>query len=88
MSIKDGWARSHQEGVPIDDNGNPLPWFTYEAIELLESAEKSLWEIFEYGCGFSTLWWSPRVKHVTSVEHDLNWYQKILPQIPNNVCGI
>ena len=29
---KVGWFRSHKEQLPIDNNGNPLPWMTYPSI--------------------------------------------------------
>ncbi|TMI90033.1 MAG: class I SAM-dependent methyltransferase [Bacteroidetes bacterium] len=33
--------------------------------------------IFEYGSGGSTFFWASRVKHITSVEHDRSWFEKI-----------
>ncbi len=42
-------------------------------------------QVFEYGCGNSTLWWSERVARVFSVEHDRGWYEKVRCKVPGNV---
>lgn len=81
----DGWFRSFKENKAIDADGNPIPWITYPAIEFLKKRVHKEMSVFEYGCGGSTLWWASRVKEVVSVEHDVMWYRKILPIIPNNV---
>ena len=41
--------------------------------------------VLEYGSGTSTIQISKVVKKLISVEHDKEWYTKILPQLPNNV---
>jgi predicted O-methyltransferase YrrM len=41
--------------------------------------------VFEYGCGASTLWWAAKVKEVISIEHDREWYERMLPSLPQNV---
>lgn len=33
---KAGWFRSYKEQLPIDNNGNPIPWMTYPSISFLE----------------------------------------------------
>lgn len=42
-------------------------------------------EVFEYGSGNSTLWWSQLVSRVVSCEHDKKWYDRIREKIPSNV---
>jgi precorrin-6B methylase 2 len=81
----DGWFRSVKTGSSVDGDGNPLPWLTYPAIEFLKLRINSAMSVFEYGCGNGTLWWASRVKEVIAVEHDKNWYDKILPRAPRNV---
>jgi len=39
--------------------------------------------VFEYGSGNSTLWWSGRASHITSVEDDQSWYEKIKSSLNN-----
>ena len=53
------------------------PWIAFGAIEFLEKIVRSNMEVFEYGSGGSTLFWSTRVKTVVSVEHELLWYTKM-----------
>jgi len=81
----DGWFRSFTEEASIDAEGDPVPWFTYPAIEFIKKRINKDLLVFEYGCGGSTLWWASRVKEVVSVEHDEKWYKKISSSIPDNV---
>ena len=32
-----GWFRSYRERIPVDVNGEPIPWFTYPAITFIEA---------------------------------------------------
>lgn len=41
--------------------------------------------VFEYGCGNSTLWWASRVQRVVSCEHDQSWYGEVKKTVPGNV---
>jgi hypothetical protein len=36
--------------------------------------------VFEYGSGGSTLFWASRVKKVVSIEHETEWYERILKE--------
>jgi len=82
-----GWSKALSEDKCIDKNRNPIPWFSYPAIDFLSQLNLLEKEVFEYGCGFSTLYWGSRVKSVISVESDLKWIEKIEPQLPAN-CKI
>src|SRR5947207_12916151 len=76
-SIRDGELR--------DQQGNYVPWFTYPAIEALKNWDLSDKRVFEYGSGYSTLFWAAGAKEVVSVEHDAAWYEKIVKLAPPNV---
>ncbi|WP_419174562.1 FkbM family methyltransferase [Desulfosediminicola sp.] len=80
-----GWLRSMEGGEVVDCRGDPIPWLTYPAIEFLAPRLESEMEIFEYGSGNSTLWWSKRVKRVVSCEHDKEWYARYRRLVPDNV---
>jgi hypothetical protein len=80
-----GWLNSQRTGLPVDRDGNPLPWLTYPAISFLEERLRKEMRVFEYGSGNSTFWWSQRVSSVMSCEHNLNWYKSMQPRIPPNV---
>lgn len=82
---EDGWFRSFRESAPVDDQGNPVPWIAYPAIEYLSRHITSEMSVFEYGCGGSTLWWASRVKEVVACEHDEAWYEKTVKNLPPNV---
>ena len=62
-----------------------VPWWTYDAIEEVESFLSShRASVFEYGSGASTVWLAKRAAKVISVEHDADWYalvsERVAPQ--------
>jgi hypothetical protein len=61
----------------VDGKGNPIPWYTYPAIEYLDHLDLSDRTVFEFGSGNSSLWWAGRCKTLTSIEDDHEWYEKI-----------
>ncbi|HVE60483.1 MAG TPA: hypothetical protein VNA26_01600 [Chitinophagaceae bacterium] len=87
MLKKYGWIKSKREGKCVDREGNPIPWITYPAIDFLSQLDCSERSVFEYGSGFSTLFWASRAKNVVAVESDLKWYNKIKSEVPSN-CEI
>jgi hypothetical protein len=66
--------RSIREGRSMDPQGNPLPWYTFPAVDYLDGLDLSDKRVFEYGSGQSTLWWAERCKELTSVEHDRKFF--------------
>ena len=80
-----GWINSFKNQVPVDGDNNPLPWVTYSFIDFINDRLKKDMDIFEYGSGNSTLWYASKVNSVTSVEHDLVWFEKIQNNMPTNV---
>ncbi len=80
-----GWLNSLSVGKPVNAENEPIPWYTYPAIEFLEDKVKSDFTVFEFGSGQSTLWWAERVKQVISIESDQNWFNEITQQMPQNV---
>lgn len=80
-----GWLASFSTSLPVDQQGNPLPWYTYGAIAFLQDRIRPEMAVFEFGSGNSTLWWSQRVAQVVSREHDAAWYQRVKALVPANV---
>ena len=80
-----GWWKSYKKGLPIDKDGNPIPWITYPFIEFINGRLNKILEVFEWGSGNSTLWYASKVKALTSVEHDKKWFEKIKNSMPDNV---
>ena len=68
--------RSINEKICLDKNDNPLPWYTYPAIEYLSQFDYGKKNIFEFGCGFSSLFWAKRANRVISIEDNLKWFEK------------
>jgi hypothetical protein len=66
--------RSMDERVPVDKAGEPLPWYTYPAIDYIKQVNFSDKRIYEFGSGNSSLFWAKIAKEVVSVEHDEKWY--------------
>ena len=80
-----GWLNSLYSGRPVNETGQPIPWYTYPAIDFLEPRISPDWRVFEWGSGNSTLWWAQRVTSVHAVESDPNWYQEIKKNQSENV---
>lgn len=80
----EGWFRSLDEKRPVDKDGNPIPWFTYPAIEFLKERLTKEMTVFEYGSGSSTLFFAERVKEIISVETNKEWFNKIVNKLPSN----
>lgn len=74
-----GWVASRRAGRPVDSSGDPLPWLTYPAIRFLQTREglEGL-DVLEFGAGYSTLWWSKRVKSIFSVEPKEEFAQMVI----------
>jgi hypothetical protein len=61
----------------INKNNNPIPWYTYPAIEYPNNLDFTDKNLFEYGSGNSSLWWRERCKKIISIEADEKWFSKI-----------
>jgi len=87
MLMKSGWFRSFRTGKSVDNDGNPIPWFTYGAIEMLERRIEKGADliVFEYGCGLGTLWWAERATRVYAVEHEPEWLDAMKKVVPEHV---
>ena len=81
-----GWLNSVTKNQPVNVDDKPIPWFTYPAIDFLDSIIETTWKVFEWGSGDSTLWWSARVDKVVAVEDNRPWFERIREQIPDNAA--
>jgi hypothetical protein len=79
-----GWLESYRHRMPVAF-GKPVPFYTYGAIAFLDNRIDQTMNVFEYGAGYSTLWWASRTKSVTSCEHDQSWFQRMTAMVPQNV---
>ena len=80
-----GHGHSNRDrGLCLDGAGKPIPWITYPCLEFLSGLDFSGCNVFEYGSGSSTLWWSGRASGVYSVEREADWHARIQPALPSN----
>ena len=82
--VEDGWYKSFNLKQSVKGNGDPIPWNTYSFIRFIEPRLQKHFNIFEYGCGNSTLWYASRVNSIKAVEHDKNWINYISKKLPSN----
>ena len=81
-----GWFRSLRSGKPENSAGDPLPWYSYPCIHLLDARLGSEpIDVYEFGSGNSTLWWARRARRVVSVEDNSEWYSYVRSTGPANV---
>ena len=61
------------------DQSNNLiyPWYTFEALDEISKWDTKDWNIFEYGGGYSTLWWRDKAKNVITIDNNKNWCEKM-----------
>jgi hypothetical protein len=80
-----GWMNSLKNGKPVDSEGCEVPWMNYSMITFLKERLKTDFQLFEFGSGYSTLFYAKLVQEVTSVEHDQTWHLHIKEMISENV---
>lgn len=87
MNILDeglGHKRSFEEKRPIDNLENPLPWFTYPAIEYVKQLDLKKISILEWGTGNSTLFFANLCKEIIAIEHNKEWHSFVSQRLPTN----
>jgi hypothetical protein len=65
-----GWLASRKRRRPVTARARPMPWFTFPTTAFLVPRLRPDMRVFEFGGGYSTLWWGHYVEHVSSVEQD------------------
>ncbi len=81
---EDGWFKSYHTKQAVDFKGNPIPWCTYPFIKFIEPRLNKTLDVFEFGCGNSTLWYASKVKNITAVEHNREWFDFVSKNTPGN----
>jgi hypothetical protein len=70
---RQGWFLN----VPADSEGY-TPWFTYPAVSFLKDIISPEVKVFEFGSGYSTLYFNKNAGECFSVEHDRGWANHLL----------
>ena len=86
--LSSGFMRSCVAGHPCRRNDSPLPWMNYALIHFLEERLKPSFTLFEYGSGYSTLFFGRLVGRVVSVESNREWYKQLQANCPENVAVV
>ena len=79
-----GWFNAFDSRTPVDQDNNPIPWVTYSFIDFIKGRLNKQHTIFEFGSGNSTFFYAKYAGIVVSVEHDKEWFDKILSTKPEN----
>lgn len=79
-----GHAISRVKQMPVDAEGQPLPWYTYPAIQYLSQLDLSNRDAFEFGSGNGSLFWAARTRSLVSIESEPHWHDLISRQKLNN----
>lgn len=53
------------------------PWITADAIARVEEFLRPDHQVYEFGAGRSTMWFSQRVRRVVSIESSPEWYERV-----------
>lgn len=50
-----------------------MPWYTLPCLQWLKQQPTKEWTVFEYGTGYSTIWWRLNCKKVDSIDNNQGW---------------
>ena len=61
------------------------PWMSQQEIDTILKYLKPNFTMLEWGCGGSTMFFPHYVANYYSIEHNKQWYDKVLKEKPSNV---
>lgn len=62
----------------IDERINLIfPWYVKSFLDVLKTWDLSDKIVFEYGLGYSTIWWAKNCKSLSGVDNSLNWISEV-----------
>jgi precorrin-6B methylase 2 len=83
--VEIGWYDTYRKKKPVDINKDPIPWVTYSYIDFIKPFLTKNKTVFEYGSGYSSMFYASKVHKLITIEHDEAWYQKLKPELAENV---
>lgn len=78
---KSQWDRKH---TVMDRDGSNIPWLTYPFISFIEPRLTKTMDVFEYGCGYSSVWWADKCRTLTAVESVQEWIDIVQDRTKSN----
>ena len=85
FSFVTGHFKSCLKTRAVDADGEPLPWYTYPAIDAVRYKDFTGRKVLEFGGGQSTRWWSQRAEKVVTIEPDEAWAAELRGDVGENV---
>jgi GR25 family glycosyltransferase involved in LPS biosynthesis len=79
-----GFHNTFENWTSVDRENQPIPWMTYSAIFYLQQLNLSKCQIFEWGSGNSSLFFSKHANHIVSVESNPDWFDYVNQQKQTN----
>ena len=73
-----GFLESSRNDVPVNNKNQIMPMYTYPCYEWLDSIDWTDSKVFEFGTGYSTIWWQNKRADYYGVEDDGEWYDRII----------
>jgi len=83
--VQTGYINSIIEFSLTNNNKEYIPWMNYPFIDFLKEKLSKDLVVFEYGSGFSTIFFAKRTKEIISIEYDKVWYKKVKETLFNNI---
>ena len=75
--ITSGWLQSMEKNQCLNGDGDFIPWYNYSVIDFLNEKLTQEMSVFEFGCGYSTLFYAKKCGRVYSVDTKKDWIIKI-----------
>lgn len=79
------WGQGQIRAGATNAAGEPIPWYTYPAIEYLSQFQWRDASVFEFGSGNSSRFWAARARRVCAVESDRAWHARVAAAAPANL---
>lgn len=76
-----GFMESSRQNIPYNSDMDIIPLYTYPCYEYLNSLNLKGKRVFEYGCGYSTIWWKNQDAITSGVESDPKWWNLVSSQV-------
>jgi hypothetical protein len=73
-----GWFNDYPE-----DQDGITPWMTFPAIAFIKDIVSEKTKVFEYGSGYSTMFFNARAGETVSVEHNPEWMNRVRENLPD-----
>ena len=80
-----GFLESSRSSIPVDGYGNVMPLYSYPCYEYIRSMDWKNANIFEFGCGYSSIWWDNVDANVYGVDSNDEWIGKIQSSVSGHL---